>query len=474
MSDPCNKHKETMCYLTPSCTWDKNLKKCVNDCSKHDHARCDLTIGCAWKSDKCMTDEEASQCSGYNVAIKGICQPRVGSLLPRDVGKWVNSSHEYKVGDVCTNFWDINNINKNDRCLLPYFGMDGYPLRQTDPLTGEVYNNTISCNTEGLMCSDYCEGLDVYKTENGLDHDYNYDGNSKCQNYCENGVKNQERYTDDDDKNNIPLQHNKLTGCLMTPEALKTDKNELPPECSVAACMEKKSEGECGNTCSITQGKSQLEGTCMQYAATDGQCGNYYQEIDGVKTVCGPSGDGNKCAPSENSCLECCGWFEDGYTGAYKEIGQCCTLQKVDEENYLNGNIFDWAGNQAEKKTFPRPIGKDCTKVKKYGSASESWACPKSDQFSKCIGGGWCGHAGHQSYPDGCPSHNLCEKDKLFAYYNYDHDNDWGPLSGQGEAAYVQCNIDFGTPPNMKDAGNCDTPFTTWLGGKCNPHEGPR
>lgn len=66
MSDPYNKHKETMCYLTPSCTWDEN--KCVNDCSKHDHARCDLTIGCAWKSDKCMTDEEASQ------SISGLLQ----------------------------------------------------------------------------------------------------------------------------------------------------------------------------------------------------------------------------------------------------------------------------------------------------------------------------------------------------------------------------------------------------------------
>ena len=453
MSDPCNDHSRFVCALTPSCTWNKNLKKCVNDCPTHDHYICDLTPGCAWKSDKCMTDEEASQCSGYNVAIKGICQPRVGSLLPRDVGNWVDSSHEYKVGDVCTNFWDINNINKNDRCLLPYFGTDGFPPRQTDPLTGEVNNNTISCNTEGLMCSDYCEGLDVYKTENGLDPDDNYDGNSKCQNYCENGVT-QKRYDRNDKNKNIPLQHNKLVGCLMTPKALKTDKNELPPECSVAACMEKKSEDECGNICSkITQGKSQLEGTCMQYAATDGQCDNYYEEIDGVKTVCGPSGDGNKCAPSENSCLECCGWLEDGYTGDYKEIGQCCTLQEIDEESYIKGNYYDWSGNEATKLKWPEPWS---------GSAE-----PDYRQFPKCYSGGICGGGGQREHHKNCDSAKLCNKNKVFSYYNRDYDNEKPPWF-DGNEAYVQC--EGGTDVFGID-DNCTWP--NW-GETCNPNTGPR
>jgi len=431
-------------------------------CPTKSHLDCAIPFnGCTWKNGECINSAQAKACAGYNLAVQGSCQPRVGKLLPENVGEGIiDPSHKYSVADVCKNYWDINEI-KNDKCLLPYFGVYGYPPGWEHDGDNTGIDNTIPCSrSKDIMCSDYCEGIDVYKTENGgYDAQGYYNGNSRCKNSCENGVKTQNSPPQPPPpKGKIPIPprskpdtraHNKLVGCLMTPGALRTNKNELPPECSVAACMEKKSEGECGNTCSITQGKSQLEGTCREYAATDGRCDNYYEEIDGVKTVCGLSGDGNKCAPSENSCLECCGWFEDGYTGAYKEIGQCCTLQEIDEESYIKGNYFDWTGEKGKSKIFPQP-----------------WASAQSGadyrQFPKCYSGGICGGGGQREHHKDCDSAKLCNQNKLFSYYNRDYDNE-KPWFDANEA-YVQCE-------GGSDISNCTWP--DW-GETCNPNTGPR
>ena len=447
---------------------DKTKTPDTDPCPTKNHLECTWNPfnGCTWKNGKCMNSAEAKACAGYNLSVKGSCQPRVGKLLPENVGEGIiDPSHKYSVADVCKNYWDINEI-KNDKCLLPYFGVYGYPPGWEHDGDNTGIDNTIPCTrSKDMMCSSYCEGIDVYKTENGFDAQGYYNGNSRCKNSCENGVK----------KQNFPPQpppspgvlpippskadtraHNKLVGCLMTPKALKTNTDKLPTGCSVAACMEKKSKGECGNTC--FQDKSQLMGTCMQYYVTDGgECGNYYQIDDGVKTVCEPSGNGNGCAPSQNSCLECCGWLEDGYTEDYKEIGQCCTLQEIDEESYIKGNYYDWSGNEATKENslkWPEPWS---------GSAE-----PDYRQFPKCDSGGICGGGGQREHHKNCDSAKLCNKNKVFSYYNRDgYDNEKPPWF-DGNEAYVQC--EGGTDVIGIDE-NCTWP--NW-GETCNPNTGPR
>jgi hypothetical protein len=451
MTDDCNSHGEFACKFIPSCQWNDKLNKCIDDCPTHDKAMCEVTVGCTWKDDidKCMSNNKADSCLGYNISVQGVCQPRVGFMAPRLPSHLVHPSHAYDLPTECNKFWDHNNIKGYDRCLLPYFGDNGYPPKWDECRSlGNCKSPTIiSCGTKGLKCSDYCEGVDVYKTKEGnLDSkDYYPSGKPYCQSSCEEGVVHQFEppHGPNPPNKDIPLSHNKLVGCLMSTKSLASPKSELDANCSQEYCMKRSKEA-----CNSLPEKSLLEPpmTCRDVTPKDGaKCENYYQKVDGVSNACKTVQGMPSCVVGEK-IENCCDWYENGYPDEYKEVGQCCYLQKITEDQYdTEQEIYGWDGEKIKKPSWPRPV-----------------LDPEPHrQFPKCWNAGVCDPFDVYSGDEKCDSTKLCDNNRMYEYCNPHQDYYDCPQMG-GEPAFIQCFL---------GDGGCDDDGV-W--GACNPNEGPR